>query len=104
MENKKISVILNGKSIFADSGLSLSEIISGEKPCGGHGRCGKCKIIARGDNLQRLPGQKIFCTCGKAAFHNLHRENIFFHCNLPLLLFSLSRGESNLDSLSADFL
>lgn len=27
----------------------LSEIVMGERPCGGHGRCGKCKVIATGD-------------------------------------------------------
>ncbi len=39
---------INGKSTIVPPGLTLSEIIKGEKPCGGHGRCGKCKVIARG--------------------------------------------------------
>jgi len=46
---EQIKVILNGKSVLAEKGLSLSEIASGEKPCGGHGKCGKCKIIAKGE-------------------------------------------------------
>ena len=46
---KQIKVTVNGKLTLAISGLSLSEIIKGEKPCGGHGRCGKCKVIARGE-------------------------------------------------------
>ncbi len=45
----KIEVIRNGKRTVADRGLTLSEIIKGEKPCGGHGKCGKCKVIARGN-------------------------------------------------------
>ena len=28
--------------------VTLSEIIGGERPCGGHGRCGKCRVIAKG--------------------------------------------------------
>lgn len=43
-----ISVNLNGKKIIAELGALLSDITGGEKPCGGHGRCGKCKVIARG--------------------------------------------------------
>jgi len=29
--------------------MTISEIIEGERPCGGHGKCGKCKVIARGE-------------------------------------------------------
>ena len=46
--NDKINVILNGKPMLAVSGVTLSEIIKGERPCGGHGRCGKCKVVAKG--------------------------------------------------------
>ena len=46
---KQITVTVNGQSISAVSGLTLSEIVRGEKPCGGHGKCGKCKVIATGD-------------------------------------------------------
>ena len=44
----KITVTVNGKRELAVAGLTISEIIKGEKPCGGHGKCGKCKVIARG--------------------------------------------------------
>lgn len=44
-----IEIIVNGESRKVPSGLTLSEITSGEKPCGGHGKCGKCKVIARGE-------------------------------------------------------
>ena len=47
MKNK-IKVILNGKPITATKGLTLSEITNGERPCGGHGRCGKCKVLVNG--------------------------------------------------------
>ena len=45
----KINVTFNGKPIHAGPGLSVSEIINGEKPCGGHGKCGKCKVIINGN-------------------------------------------------------
>ena len=35
--------------MIVDAGLALSEIVKGEKPCGGHGKCGKCKVIAKGE-------------------------------------------------------
>ena len=45
----KITVTLNGEPISGERGKTLSELINGEKPCGGHGRCGKCKILAKGE-------------------------------------------------------
>lgn len=45
---QKIKVVLNGKPILAEWGTTLSEITMGEKLCGGHGICGKCKVIAKG--------------------------------------------------------
>ena len=47
--NKQITVTVNGKPRLAVAGITLSEIINGEKPCGGHGKCGKCKVIAEGE-------------------------------------------------------
>lgn len=46
--NDMIKIIVNGESRFVPSGLTLSEITGGEAPCGGHGKCGKCKVYARG--------------------------------------------------------
>ena len=43
-----IKVTVNGKPRLAVAGLTLSEITNGERPCGGHGKCGKCKVIAKG--------------------------------------------------------
>ena len=45
----RITVTVNGRPICGEKGRTISEIIRGEKPCGGHGRCGKCKILARGE-------------------------------------------------------
>lgn len=47
--NKQITVIVNGTPLLTVAGTSLSEIVNGEKPCGGHGKCGKCRVIARGE-------------------------------------------------------
>lgn len=46
--SEKILIKLNGRQEVATAGLTLSEIIKGERPCGGHGRCGKCRVVARG--------------------------------------------------------
>ena len=47
MKNK-VTVTLNNTVVTAEEGLLLSTLLSSEKPCGGHGKCGKCKVIARG--------------------------------------------------------
>lgn len=44
-----INVIWDGKRMQGIAGLTVGELINGEKPCGGHGKCGKCKVIAKGD-------------------------------------------------------
>lgn len=49
INDKKIKVTVNGTPKVVDAGLALSEIVKGEKPCGGHGKCGKCKVIAKGE-------------------------------------------------------
>ena len=43
-----VTVKLNGSNISAEVGTVLSEAIGSHKPCGGHGRCGKCKAYASG--------------------------------------------------------
>lgn len=44
----EITATVNGKPLRAAAGTSLAEIAHGERPCGGHGKCGKCKVIATG--------------------------------------------------------
>lgn len=46
--NQQIIVTVNGQLTHAAYGSPISRIISGEMLCGGHGKCGKCKVIARG--------------------------------------------------------
>ena len=46
---KTIKVRVNGSELYTSAGSTLSEIVKGERPCGGGGRCGKCKVIANGD-------------------------------------------------------
>lgn len=41
-------ILYQGKILEAEEGALLSTVLSGEKPCGGHGKCGKCKVIAHG--------------------------------------------------------
>ena len=43
-----ITVKLNGVNISTEVGTILSEAIGSHKPCGGHGRCGKCKVYVSG--------------------------------------------------------
>ena len=46
--NKNIKVKVNGKVVFAKAGTTLSDILDIEKPCGGRGTCGKCKVKVNG--------------------------------------------------------
>lgn len=46
--NGTVTVVFDGRTICAERGAILSEVLLLEQPCGGHGRCGKCKVTARG--------------------------------------------------------
>ena len=46
--NEQIRVNVNGKVVLANAGTTLSHILDIEKPCGGHGTCGKCKVKVNG--------------------------------------------------------
>ena len=48
MMKKQVTITVNGERKIFPLGTLLSEAISGEKPCGAHGKCGKCKVTARG--------------------------------------------------------
>ena len=48
MNDHKITVYLNKKALTAARGETLAAVIGMEAPCGGHGKCGKCKVIATG--------------------------------------------------------
>lgn len=47
--SNKINVAVNGERLTCPAGMTLAEIIKNEKPCGGHGKCGKCKVIVKGN-------------------------------------------------------
>lgn len=46
----KITIVINGKVLSVPKGTLLADIINIEKPCGGHGICGKCNVIVNGKN------------------------------------------------------
>jgi len=89
---KKITVTVNGKIISAQSGEFLSEIIRGEKPCGGHGKCGKCKVIAKGELSQP----------SDAELSLLSQEELMQGFRLACLTQVLGNCEINTISDSAD--
>ena len=52
MKEKQITVILNGVAVPCQSGASLGDLLPavgvGHMPCGGHGKCGKCRVTVQG--------------------------------------------------------
>ncbi|MBQ8407788.1 MAG: DUF4445 domain-containing protein [Clostridia bacterium] len=47
-DQARIAVTVDGIPREEEAGILLSELLSREKPCGGHGKCGKCKVMASG--------------------------------------------------------
>lgn len=45
---KQFKVIVNGKTKYADEYTLLSDVLNIDKPCGGQGTCGKCKVKVNG--------------------------------------------------------
>lgn len=46
---RKANVIVNGKARTVAVGTALSNLLELSLPCGGHGKCGKCKVYAVGN-------------------------------------------------------
>ena len=46
--NETVKVNINGELVLAKIGTKLSDILDIEKPCGGRGTCGKCKVKVNG--------------------------------------------------------
>ena len=44
-----VTVTVNGEKRSIARGTRLSELLDLALPCGGHGKCGKCKVIATGE-------------------------------------------------------
>ena len=47
--NKQLSVKINRKTVPVSAGTVLSDLLDIEKPCGGRGTCGKCKVKVNGE-------------------------------------------------------
>lgn len=47
-DNRTVNLTVNGKTVTAEAGSLLSELLGIDSPCGGHGKCGKCKVKATG--------------------------------------------------------
>ena len=47
--SKQFKVTINGKTVLAGAGTVLSDLLDIEKPCGGRGTCGKCKVKINGE-------------------------------------------------------
>ena len=46
--SEQIKITVNGNNIYVKSGTLLSDILDIEKPCGGRGTCGKCRVKVNG--------------------------------------------------------
>ena len=44
-----VTVTVNGETTRVRRGTRLSHFLNIALPCGGHGKCGKCKVIATGE-------------------------------------------------------
>lgn len=42
-------ILIDGVKVLCEVGKTVGECLSGDMPCGGHGRCGKCKVRALGE-------------------------------------------------------
>lgn len=47
--SKQFNVTINGKTVPVAAGTVLSDILDIEKPCGGRGTCGKCRVKVNGE-------------------------------------------------------
>ena len=54
----KADVKINGKTYSVEIGTKLKDILHISIPCGGHGRCGKCKVYAEGKISQPSIAEK----------------------------------------------
>ena len=49
VQEQKIRVLINGTERYVERGLKISDLLDIELLCAGNGRCGKCKVFARGE-------------------------------------------------------
>ena len=62
MTNEMVTVSINGRCKCVPRGTLLSEALEMEKPCGGHGRCGKCVVTVSGDLSEITVSEKAHLT------------------------------------------
>ena len=67
-----ITVTIGNKKIGCEPGTELGEIVRGRGAgvgfvCGGHGKCGKCRIVVRGSVSAVTDAEKKFLTDGEIA-------------------------------------
>ncbi len=67
-DTDSITVTVDGVSRKVSQGTKLSAILGSEIPCGGHGKCGKCKVLAKG-NLS-VPTETERTLLGEEALSN----------------------------------
>ena len=58
----KADVNVNGKIYSVEIGTKLKDILHISIPCGGRGRCGKCKVYAEGEISQPSIAEKSHLT------------------------------------------
>jgi len=61
-EKRTVNAVVDGRICKAEAGTKISDLLSLEKPCGGHGRCGKCKVKATGDLSPFTPSEEKLLT------------------------------------------
>lgn len=67
LEGKIVTVTVNGIAKKCEYGARLSDAIDMELMCGGHGKCGKCKVVARGELSEISPTECEKLTEGEIA-------------------------------------
>lgn len=67
MEKTTATLYLDGKAREVQVGDKLSHAISGEMPCGGHGKCGKCRVIAHGALSPMCEAERVWLTTEDVA-------------------------------------
>jgi uncharacterized 2Fe-2S/4Fe-4S cluster protein (DUF4445 family) len=104
------TVKLNGKYVTAERGNRLSSVIHGELPCGGHGKCGKCKVYAKGalsplseTELLHLTSEEISSGIRLACLTSILGDCEVNEIKRTSDAQIITNGEADLDSLDPSF-
>ncbi len=90
MEDKQVIICINGIEQRVTLGVCLSEVLQEMKdfrmPCAGHGRCGKCKVVAKGSLSEPNEKERQYLT--KRELENDIRlacqTKVLGYCNISL--------------------